>query len=88
MSGRITSMVVDEHYRGRGIGSRLIAQAEQWFDAVGCVKLEVTSADSRLNAHRFYERHGFVRDGQRLSKAHHHAREAAARIQLSRTHSE
>jgi hypothetical protein len=31
------------------------------------VKLEVTSGDQRIDAHRFYERHGFRRDGQRLT---------------------
>lgn len=73
--GRITSMVVDERYRGHGIGTALITQAERWFDSLGCTKLEVTSADARSSAHRFYERHGFARDGQRLAKkrlnAHH-----------------
>jgi GNAT superfamily N-acetyltransferase len=66
--GRITSMVVDERHRGCGIGSALIAEAEKWFAAIGCLKLEVTSADTRSHAHRFYERHGFTRDGQRLAK--------------------
>lgn len=66
--GRITSMVVDERHQGRGIGSALIAAAERWFKTVGCVKLEVTSGDHRPDAHRFYAKHGFRRDGQRLAK--------------------
>ncbi|MEX3671993.1 GNAT family N-acetyltransferase [Paraburkholderia phenoliruptrix] len=66
--GRITSMVVDKHHQGAGIGSALIAAAERWFETVGCVKLEVTSGDHRPDAHRFYARHGFQRDGQRLAK--------------------
>jgi GNAT superfamily N-acetyltransferase len=66
--GRITSMVVDERYRGNGVGNALIDAAEHWFRQVGCVKLEVTSGDHRQTAHHFYERHGFLRDGQRLSK--------------------
>jgi GNAT superfamily N-acetyltransferase len=66
--GRVTSMVVDEQYRGKGAGSALIAAAEHWFRQVGCVKLEVTSGDHRPDAHRFYERHGFLRDGQRLAR--------------------
>jgi GNAT superfamily N-acetyltransferase len=66
--GRITSMVVDEHHQGDGIGSALIAAAENWFKTVGCVKLEVTSGDHRPTAHRFYAKHGFVRDGQRFAK--------------------
>ena len=69
--GRITSMVVDERYRGTGVGSALIDAAERWFRQVGCVKLEVTSGDHRPAAHHFYEQHGFLRDGQRLSKKLH-----------------
>nr|WP_223997881.1 GNAT family N-acetyltransferase [Burkholderia gladioli] len=69
--GRITSMVVDERYRGNGVGSGLIDAAEHWFRQVGCVKLEVTSGDHQPAAHHFYERHGFLRDGQRLSKKLH-----------------
>ncbi|KVD47586.1 GCN5 family acetyltransferase [Burkholderia sp. ABCPW 11] len=69
--GRITSMVVDERYRGNRVGSALIDAAEHWFRQVGCVKLEVTSGDHRQAAHHFYERHGFLRDGQRLSKKPH-----------------
>ena len=66
--GRITSLVVDEKHRGRGIGQMLIHVAERWFQSAGCVKAEVTSGDVRIDAHRFYEREGFSRDGQRLSK--------------------
>lgn len=66
--GRITSLVVDEKHRGRGIGQMLIQVAERWFHSVGCVKAEVTSGDVRIDAHRFYEKEGFLRDGQRLSK--------------------
>ncbi|AOJ18486.1 GCN5 family acetyltransferase [Burkholderia cenocepacia] len=66
--GRITSLVVDESCRGRGVGGALIAAAHSWFESVGCVKLEVTSGEHRLDAHRFYARYGFTRDGQRLSK--------------------
>lgn len=67
--GRITSMVVDGQHRGSGIGGALIAAARHWFESAGCVKLEVTSGDQRIDAHRFYERHGFRRDGQRLTSS-------------------
>lgn len=66
--GRITSLVVDARHRGSGVGAALIAAAERWFTAAGCMKIEVTSADHRAGAHRFYERHGYRRDGQRFSK--------------------
>nr|WP_175800528.1 GNAT family N-acetyltransferase [Burkholderia anthina] len=66
--GRITSLVVDGVCRGRGVGSVLMAAAQRGFEHARCVKLAVTSGDRRPDAHRFYARHGFARDGQRLSK--------------------
>ncbi|MCA8089529.1 GNAT family N-acetyltransferase [Burkholderia anthina] len=66
--GRITSLIVDEGCRGLGVGRALMAAAQCWFEQARCVKLEVTSGDHRPDAHRFYARHGFTRDGQRLSK--------------------
>ncbi len=42
--------------------------AVEWFVAHGCVKIEVTSGDQRESAHKFYERLGFARDGQRFAK--------------------
>lgn len=72
--GRISSLVVDERCRGCGVGGALMRAAECWFESVGCVKLEVTSGDHRPDAHRFYERHGFLRDGQRFSKKTHSSR--------------
>ncbi|WP_396331158.1 GNAT family N-acetyltransferase [Burkholderia anthina] len=66
--GRMTSLAVDEVCRGRGVGSALMAATQRWFEHARCVKLEVTSGDHRPDAHRFYARHGFARDGRRLSK--------------------
>lgn len=64
--GRITALVVSEQQRGQGIGHALILQAHQWFEAAQCTRFEVTSGDHRERAHRFYERHGYARQGQRL----------------------
>jgi GNAT superfamily N-acetyltransferase len=64
--GRITALVVSEHRRDQGIGHALIMQSHQWFEAAFCVRFEVTSGDQRERAHRFYERHGYARQGQRL----------------------
>jgi GNAT superfamily N-acetyltransferase len=66
--GRITSLVVGAGQRGHGIGSALLVAAHAWFRAAGCVKFEVTSGDRREAAHRFYQRHGYARDGQRLAR--------------------
>lgn len=64
--GRITALVVSEQQRGEGIGHALILQAHQWFETALCPRFEVTSGDQRERSHRFYERHGYARQGQRL----------------------
>ncbi|MEO8810592.1 MAG: GNAT family N-acetyltransferase [Rhodanobacter sp.] len=68
--GRITSLVVASGQRGQGIGAALLGAGHAWFRAAGCVKFEVTSGDRREGAHRFYQRHGYARDGQRLARRH------------------
>jgi len=64
--GRITALVVGASWRGQGIGHALMAAAHAWFQTCGCVRVEVTSGDQRADAHRFYARHGYARQGQRL----------------------
>jgi N-acetylglutamate synthase-like GNAT family acetyltransferase len=66
--GRITALVVEENVRGSGVGHALMAAAHAWFNKRGCEKFEVTSSDHRVAAHRFYARHGYARDGQRLAR--------------------
>lgn len=64
--GRITAFVVAEAERGKGVGSCLLAHAHAWLMSIGCSRFELTSGDHRTEARRFYERHGYRRDGQRL----------------------
>jgi len=56
----IGGLVVGEGERGRGIGPRLIEQACEWARALGCDRVGVHSNVVRADAHRFYEREGFV----------------------------
>ncbi|SDD82579.1 GNAT family N-acetyltransferase [Glycomyces harbinensis] len=57
--GRIVALVVADGARGRGVGGRLVAEAESFAASRGCVRMEVTSADRRRGAHGFYERRGY-----------------------------
>jgi GNAT superfamily N-acetyltransferase len=57
--GRISMLVVDERYRGDGIGAALVAEAEKKLLAMGCGLVEVTSNLRRDRAHAFYERLGY-----------------------------
>jgi ribosomal protein S18 acetylase RimI-like enzyme len=67
--GRISMLVVDERYRGGGIGAALVAEAEKKLEARGCGLIEVTSNLRRDRAHAFYERAGYERSSYRFVKA-------------------
>jgi GNAT superfamily N-acetyltransferase len=57
--GRLVALVVDDRYRGRGVGHALVGAAERWAQEAGCVFMEVTSSRSRELAHRFYGKLGY-----------------------------
>ena len=73
---RVTSFVVAEDLRHRGVGTALLGACERWAWKRRAERLEITSGDERDGAHRFYERQGYARQGLRLSKwLHKSARE-------------
>ena len=66
---RITSLVVSSRHRGHGLGQKLLAAATDFALEHHCSGLELTSAERRVDAHRFYERLGFSRTGFRFFQA-------------------
>ena len=54
----MTDLAVDPDLRSRGIGATLLAAARQWAAGRGASHLELDSAETRTDAHRFYEREG------------------------------
>ncbi|MFC0027943.1 GNAT family N-acetyltransferase [Micromonospora chaiyaphumensis] len=56
---RLVALVVDETYRGKGIGRRLVEAAEGQAEELGCLRREVTSSRKRDDAHRLYRRQGY-----------------------------
>jgi len=58
--GLIEAVRVAAACRGLGVGERLICHAIEVARAAGCGLIELTSDKSRADAHRFYERLGFV----------------------------
>lgn len=67
--GRITALAVSTRFQRRGIGKQLVAAAERFAWTHGCLRIEVTSGDHRLDAHAFYEAVGFRMDIRRFIKS-------------------
>ena len=60
LCAEVESMHVHPDFRGRGIGERLLDASVDTAKRAGCYRLQLTSNIQRTDAHRFYERHGFV----------------------------
>lgn len=54
----VEDLAVDPRHRSLGIGKALLDSARGWAKERGATHLELDSADSRKDAHRFYEREG------------------------------
>lgn len=68
VTGRISVMVVAEAARGTGVGTRLLEAMEDALVARGATRLELTSNLRRADAHAFYEKRGWTRQGFRFEK--------------------
>jgi GNAT superfamily N-acetyltransferase len=64
----LTAVVVDEKSRGQGVGSALVARAEEWAAEHGALRLSLTSALHRESAHAFYKARDYEHTGVRLTK--------------------
>ena len=58
---RVHGLVVEQARRGGGIGRLLLRRAEAWSAERGLSRVRLTSRIAREDAHRFYERSGYVR---------------------------
>jgi len=68
LGGRILALVTLRTMRRHGIGSALIASAEQDFAQRGIRRIALTTRLSREDAHKFYESLGYRRNGWRFVK--------------------
>jgi ribosomal protein S18 acetylase RimI-like enzyme len=60
-AGFIHDLVVDQHARGRGIGTRLAERAAEWLEEKGAPRVMLWSAEKNAPAQRLFERLGFRR---------------------------
>lgn len=61
----VENVVVDAAKRGRGVGLAVLAGVEAFCLAADCSKMMLLSSMARVDAHRFFERAGFVGDRKR-----------------------
>jgi GNAT superfamily N-acetyltransferase len=61
LSAGIEDVVVDQVWRGRGVGRALLAAAEAWARGRGAVRLALLADETNLPALDFYDRLGFTR---------------------------
>ena len=59
MPAEVAGLVVDENYRGHGLGRVLMEQVERWAKEHGCRSVRLRSNVLRSRAHVFYERLGY-----------------------------
>jgi N-acetylglutamate synthase-like GNAT family acetyltransferase len=56
----VENVVVDQAARSRGVGAALLHEIEARCKQAHCSKIMLLSAAQRVDAHRFFERQGFV----------------------------
>lgn len=67
-SARILALVVSDKMRGRGVGHSLIAAAEKDLAQRNIRRVAVNARLERKEAHEFYEKLGYTKNGFRLVK--------------------
>jgi GNAT superfamily N-acetyltransferase len=68
LHGQLLALVVDETYRGQGVGARLVAEAERWLKKCRAQSVVVGSGTQRHDAHHFYRQLGYKQTGLRFAK--------------------
>ena len=63
----ITALVTSASARRTGAGRALVEEAKRWASSHGCVRLSVTSAEKRADAHAFYPACGLPYTGRRFA---------------------
>ena len=64
----VYAMIVDDSFRGKGIGTSLLRKAFEVVTLLGCKKIELDSGFHRETAHKFYEKIGFEKRAYLFSK--------------------
>lgn len=65
---QLRSVEVAAPLRSRGIGARMLAFVEEYAKLNGATLIELTSNNTRSDAHRFYERNGYTKSHSGFKK--------------------
>lgn len=58
--GEVIDLYLDESYRGKGVGKRLLGKMEEYFKVNKCDSMWVQVFEPNKNAHEVYKKFGFV----------------------------
>lgn len=64
----VYAMIIDDAFRGQGIGTELLKKVFNQAKLRGCKKIELDSGFPREEAHKFYENMGFTKRAYLFSK--------------------
>jgi ribosomal protein S18 acetylase RimI-like enzyme len=67
-NAHVGEIVVDERYRGRGIGSALLEEAERWAKKKGMYSIGLMVHTANLGALSVYKKSGFVEHHLKMAK--------------------
>ena len=67
-TGEIGELIVKEKYRNLHIGEKLLKYVEQKAKQLDLEEICLSSGMVRKDAHRFYERHGYIKDHYSFEK--------------------
>jgi GNAT superfamily N-acetyltransferase len=66
LTGRLRRMRVTGAWRRKGLATDLLATAEEFCHEVGYKRIILDTTQTQTAAHALYEKHGFVRTGERI----------------------
>lgn len=65
---KVAALIVQEEYRGKGVGTKLIEAGEKWATEEGAIGINLNSGINRKETHEFYKSRGYVTKGYSFSK--------------------
>lgn len=63
----ILGIAVFSEYKRKGVGSALLAAAENWAAETGASGIRLCSGEMRTGAHKFYEANGYISNKKQLN---------------------